>query len=314
MNRLLITGADGFVGRWLVRTARAEGASVVAVIVPDASPPAEWQASDGGALPVRTLVADLRDPEAVKRVAKARPDAVVHLAAIASGAVARRDPAAAIVLNRDATVALAAALSGTSRPRFLFVSTAEVYGSGHPGPIAESAPVNPCSPYAASKAEAERALAAASRADGLPVMVARAFPHTGPGQTSTYVLPALARRLLEARRTGSNTVKTGNLAAVRDFLDVRDVVRAYLLLLEHGRPGETYNVASGIGRRLSDCFDMLARLVGIEARAEPDASLLRPADIPVLIGDPTRLRAATGWSAAIPFERTLQDLVNAQAD
>jgi GDP-4-dehydro-6-deoxy-D-mannose reductase len=109
-------------------------------------------------------------------------------------------------------------------------------------------------------------------------------------------------------------IATGNLATIRDFLDVRDVVQAYLALLEKGAPGSVYNVASGVGRRLSDCFAELARLVGIEARAVEDAALLRPGDIPVLIGDATHLRQTTGWTPQIPFERTLQDLVNAQAD
>lgn len=314
MNRLLITGADGFVGRWLVRAARAAGTPVVAVILPDAAPPAEWQASSGALAPVTTVFADLRDRASVDQVARCRPDAVVHLAAIASGTAARQDPTAATAVNRDATVSLAESLSATSCPRFLFVSTAEVYGPGHAAPIAESAPVNPCSSYAASKAEAEASLTVVSRRDRLPVVVARAFPHTGPGQTTTYVLPALAARLKAARRTGSTVVKTGNLAAVRDFLDVRDVVRAYLLLLERGTPGEVYNVASGVGRRLADCFDLLARFIGVDAHAEQDPSLLRSADIPVLIGDATRLRTATAWSAEIPFERTLQDIVDAQAD
>lgn len=314
MTRLLVTGADGFVGRWLVRAARAAGAQVLAVILPDAVPPAEWQSSADGAAPVETLFADLRDRESVQRIARSRPDAVVHLAAIASVAAARQDPGAVIEVNSDATTRLAVSLSATSAPRFLFISTAEVYGAGHSEPIAESAPLNPGSPYAASKAQAEAALAAVAQQGRVPVMVIRAFPHTGPGQTTTYVLPALAARLREAKRTGAHTVQAGNLDAVRDFLDVRDVVRAYLLVLERGQSGEVYNVASGVGHRLSDCFEVLARVVGVDASAEQDATLLRPGDIPVLIGDATKLRAATGWSPQIPFERTLQDLVNAQAD
>jgi GDP-4-dehydro-6-deoxy-D-mannose reductase len=314
VKRLLVTGADGFVGRWLVRSARAAGFQVLAVILPDSVPPVEWQSSAGGAAPVETLFADLRDGAAVQRIAQSRPDAVVHLAAIASGAAARQDPAAAMAVNHDATTRLAIALSATSSPRLLFVSTAEVYGPEHSVPIAESARVSPGSPYATSKAEAEVALAAVSKQDGLPVIVVRAFPHTGPGQTTTYVLPSLAAGLRAAKRAGIHVVKAGNLGAVRDFLDVRDVADAYLLLLERGKPGEVYNVASGVGRRLSQCFDMLARLIGVDAHPEEDAALLRPGDIPVLIGDATKLRTATGWSPQIAFERTLQDLVNAQAD
>jgi GDP-4-dehydro-6-deoxy-D-mannose reductase len=312
VKRLLVTGADGFVGRWLLRAARAVGTPVVAAVLPGTSPPVEWRDANGP--PVKVVEADLLDDDAVQRLAAVRPDAVVHLAAVASGAAARRDPAAAVAVNAAATTLLGALLATTSRPRFLFVSTAEVYGAGHSGPIDESAPMLPASPYAESKARAEQSLHALWQRGVLPVITARAFPHTGPGQSTAYVLPALAARLRAARQSGAATIAAGNLAAVRDFLDVRDVVRAYLLLLERGEPGMAYNVASGVGRRLSDCFSALAALVGSDARAEQDATLLRPSDIPVLIGDATRLREATGWSPAIPFERTLLDLVNAQAD
>jgi GDP-4-dehydro-6-deoxy-D-mannose reductase len=314
VKRLLVTGADGFVGRWLVRSARNAGLPVVAVIGPGAVPPGEWQVPAAATPSVEIVAADLRDPQAGSQIAKTRPDAVVHLAAIASGAEARQDPAAAMALNSDATTRLAIALARTSSPRFLFISTAEVYGVEHSAPISEAAPVRPGSPYAASKAQAEAALAVVAEHDRLPIMVVRAFPHTGPGQTVAYVLPALAARLRAAKRAGAHVVKAGNLDAVRDFLDVRDVVRAYLLLLDHGQPGEVYNVASGIGRRLADCFEMLARVIDVAAVAEPDAALLRPGDIPVLVGDATKLRTATGWSPEIGFERTLQDLVHAQAD
>lgn len=312
MKRLLVTGADGFVGRWLVRAARAAGTPVIAAVLPGTVVPAEWGEQSGPS--VKVVEADLLDDDAVQRLAALRPDAVVHLAAVASGAAARRDPDAAIAVNAAATTLLGALLASTSRPRFLFVSTAEVYGAGHSAPIDESAPLAPASPYAESKARAEQALDALWQRGVLPVITARAFPHTGPGQSTAYVLPALAARLRAARQSGAATIPAGNLSAVRDFLDVRDVVRAYLLLLERGEPGKAYNVASGTGRRLSDCFSALARLVGSDARAEEDAALLRPGDIPVLIGDATRLRNATGWSPEIPFERTLLDLVNAQAD
>ncbi len=312
MTRLLVTGADGFVGRWLVRAARADGQHIVAAIVPGATPPAEWGIA-GTVPPVEVVHADFRERRDIERLAQRRPDAVIHLAAIASGTEARANPDAANVVNGGMTAFFGDLLAKNGSPRFLFVSTGEVYGAGHAGPIPETTPRNPGSPYAISKAGGEIVQSFWTDA-GLPVIIARAFPHTGPGQTTTYVLPALAARLKAAKRSGATTVRTGNLAAVRDFLDVRDVVRAYLLLLERGASGEVYNVASGTGHRLSDCFEMLARIIGVDARAEQDAALLRPGDIPVLIGDATKLRNATGWSPEIPFERTLQDLVDAQAD
>ena len=314
MTRLLVTGADGFAGRWLVRAARAAGHPVIAAIVPGAPTPAEWRAGDA-LPPVEVVPADFRERRDVDRLASLGADAIVHLAAIASGAAARQDPEAANLVNAAMTAFFGDRLSKLSvPPRFLLASTAEVYGPGFDGPIPETAPRDPRSPYAISKAGAEIPLERFWRNDGLPVIIARAFPHTGPGQSTAYVLPALTARLKAAKRTGTTAVPTGNLAAVRDFLDVRDVVRAYLLLLERGVPGEVYNVASGIGRRLSECFTLLARLVGVDAHAVADAALLRPDDIPVLIGDATKLRQATGWSPQFPFERTLQDLVDAQAD
>jgi GDP-4-dehydro-6-deoxy-D-mannose reductase len=313
--RLLVTGADGFVGRYLVREARAEGHQVVAAVISSSRVPEEWGPGNG-LPPVEVVQADFREEAEVRRLAAVPCDAVVHLAAIASGAASRVDPQGAMLINAIATVWLVSELAEAAhRPRFLFVSTAEVYGPGHSGPISEAAPMNPTSPYAASKAAAEPAIEDLSgHGKDLPFIIARPFPHSGAGQSTAFVLPALAARLRAAKQSGEQAVRTGNLAAVRDFLDVRDVVRAYLLLLEKGVPGEVYNVASGVGRRLTDCFTELARLTGITAHPVEDAALLRPGDIPVLIGDATKLRDTTGWSPQIPFERTLQDLVDAQAD
>lgn len=311
--RLLVTGADGFVGRWLVRAAVAEGWEVTAVTGPGGEPPAGWL-SLGELRRVDAVAADLTRPADRVALAAAPCDAVVHLAAVSSGAAARHDPEAAMEVNAIASVWLVEALAEAGRrPRFLFISTGEVYGAGHDGPISEAAPLRPVSPYAASKYAAEPAVLDLGSAAGMEVVVARPFPHTGPGQSTEFVLPAFAARLREAGRRGLREVPVGHLGVVRDFLDVRDVVRAYLLLLGRGRPGECYNVASGVGRRLGDCLAQLAALLGVEAVGVEDASLVRPADIPVLVGDASRLRAATGWRPAIAFEQTLQDLIDAQA-
>lgn len=313
MRRLLVTGADGFVGRHLVRAARELDMTVIAAVLPEASLPEEWQHPDSGPR-VEVVRADFTAEADVQRLAQVHADAVAHLAAIASGVAARKDPIGAMQVNGIGSVWLIAALAESgNRPRFLFASTGELYGPGHDGPIAETARVNPVSDYAASKAAAEPALEDLGAQAGIPVIIARAFPHTGPGQTTAYVLPALAERMRGAKREGVHQVKAGNLDAIRDFLDVRDVVQAYLALLQHGVAGEKYNVASGVGRRLRDCFTALAAIVGVDATPSQDAALMRPADIPILIGDSSKLRAATGWAPQYSFERTLQDLVDAQA-
>jgi GDP-4-dehydro-6-deoxy-D-mannose reductase len=146
------------------------------------------------------------------------------------------------------------------------------------------------------------------------VVIARAFAHTGPHQTDRYVVPAFARRLKAARRIGAPVVKTGNLEPIRDFLDVRDVVRAYLALISRGQPGEVYNIASGQGHSLAAVFARLAELIGVRAVPEVDPHLSRSSDLPHLVGDAARLTAVTGWRPSISFDQTLQDLVNAQTD
>jgi GDP-4-dehydro-6-deoxy-D-mannose reductase len=269
---------------------------------------------------VRWLPLDLKSAESVRAVVEERPEAVIHLAAIASGAEARKDPGLAWEVNAAGTARLAEGLgalrqAGEADPVLLLVSTAEVYGAiDAPRLRTEADPVVPVSPYAASKAGAELAAQETGRRTGLRVMIARSFPHTGPGQTDRYVVAAFARRLRVAKQAMAPVVKTGNLEPVRDFLDVRDVVEAYLALLQRGSSGQVYNVASGVGYDLRDVFTRLAGIIGVRAVPEPDPQLIRSADVAHLVGDAARLRAATGWAPRISFDQTLQDLVHAQTD
>jgi GDP-4-dehydro-6-deoxy-D-mannose reductase len=245
-------------------------------------------------------------------------DAIVHLAAVASVSEARQDPGRAWVVNAAGTArlveaAIAARDAEGTDPLVLVVSSAEVYGAGPTTPRVESDPLLPRSSYAASKVGAEVAALEAWRRAGLRVVVARPFPHTGPRQGRPYVVPSFVERLLTAKTTGVSRVPTGNLDPVRDLLDVRDVAEAYLGLLAGGIPGETYNVSRGEGITLRELFCRLADLVGIRAEPVPDPSLVRANDIPYLVGDPTKLRRATGWSPTLTLEQTLRDMLDAQA-
>jgi GDP-4-dehydro-6-deoxy-D-mannose reductase len=213
-------------------------------------------------------------------------------------------------------VGAAAALkeSGQADPVVLVVSSGEVYGAGSGAARQETDPLEPVSTYAASKVAAEVAALEAWRRAGLRVVIARPFGHTGPGQTTTYVVPSWVARIKAARGSGAAQVTVGNLAPVRDLLDVRDVVAAYRLLLLSGRPGEAYNVARGEGIALAEVFRRLAGIMGAAVVPATDPALARRADIPHLVGDSTKLRRATGWAPAISLERTLQELVDAEAD
>lgn len=308
--RILVTGADGFVGGYLLPRLAAAGHDVVGTSRPG---------SDGHRADAASWIPlELDDPVSVAGALAEPVDAIVHLAAVASNAEARRDPGRAWSVNAAGTARLAAAAAalkeaGNGDPLFLLVSSGEVYGSGSPLPRREDEQVRPQSPYAASKAGAELAVLETGLRTGLRVIVARPFQHTGPAQSSRYVVPALARRLHEARAAGQRAVRTGSLEPVRDILDVRDVVNAYLLLLERGEPGTVYNIARGEGVALRELFARLAALTGVDARPEPDPELMRTADVPFLVGDSTRLRAATGWRPALTLDQTLKDVVDAQA-
>lgn len=311
--KVLVTGADGFVGQWLVRALLGAGHEVTGAVRDGTPMPGRLDPGELAA--VRWVPLDLEDATSIQELAQERVDGVIHLAAVASSVEAGRDPAHAWAVNAAGTAKLVEsfATGGGTAGRMLVVSTGEVYGPGEARPRRETDPVKPISPYASSKAAAEIAAIEAGRRTGIGVVVARPFPHTGPGQTTTYVAPAFLDRILFARRTGAVAVKTGNLDPVRELLDVRDVAEAYLTLLERGRAGEVYNVARGEGIAIGELFARLAEAAGVRVLPEPDPSLLRPSDVPHLVGDPTKINTETGWQATRPLAQTLRDLVDAQA-
>ncbi len=256
---------------------------------------------------------DVTRGEALKEVMVAwEPDAVYHLAAWSHVGRSWEHPEEALRVNALGTLALLeAARACRGRPRVLLVSSAEVYGRVQPAdlPIGEDSPLRPVSPYAASKVAAEFLGVQAHLAHGLAVLRARPFNHVGPGQSPDFVVPAMARRILEASREGRATIKVGNLSARRDFTDVRDVVRAYRLLVLSGEPGQVYNVCSGRDVAIKEVVQRLAALVDANLRLEPDPGLMRPADVAVLRGDPSRLVQATGWRPEVSLEQTLADVL-----
>jgi len=315
--KVLVTGADGFAGAWLVRALVAAKHQVVGTHRLGGSPSRILAAAECAAITWRPL--ELASSESVEAAVTGGWDAVVHLAAVSSGVEARRDPGLAWEVNAAGTARLAESLArrrvaGEGDPLLLLVSTAEVYGMGQGQPHVEADPLEPCSPYAASKVGAEIAARETGQRTGLRVIVARPFPHTGPGQDHRFVVPALAGRIRMAKRIGAPAIKTGSLEPVRDFLDVRDITTAYLALLEQGVSGEAYNIASGIGIALRSMVERLEALLGWPVITEHEPGLARRADILHLVGDAGKLRATTGWSPRISLDQTLQDLLDAQTD
>jgi GDP-4-dehydro-6-deoxy-D-mannose reductase len=304
--RVLVTGAAGFVGYWLVRDLLAGGHSVFAASQdgrppPRAAPGAEW-------VPLEVT----SQPSVAAAMDAARPQAVFHLAGQASVGDSFNDPLGTWDVNATGTLRVACALPPGAR--LLLVSSAEAYGvvPEDEQPIREDRPLRPTNPYAASKAAAEMA-ALQSGCGGADVVVARAFNHTGPGQDARFALPSFARQVAEIRAGRAEPLlRVGNLSARRDLLDVRDVVRAYVRLVEAGEPGGVYNVCSGEARSMAEAVDELVEISGTRARVEVDPARVRPVDLPLLLGDNARLRAL-GWTPEIPFRRTLGDLLEWEA-
>jgi GDP-4-dehydro-6-deoxy-D-mannose reductase len=195
-------------------------------------------------------------------------------------------------------------------PKVVLVSSAEVYGPATDAKaLDEQAELRPVTPYAASKVAAEFLGLQAFLGRGLRVVRARPFNHVGPGQSQEFVVSALARRMIEAELARTGTVRVGNLAASRDFTDVRDVVRAYRLLAADGVPGEAYNICSGHAISISALAEQMAACLSGEVRLVEDPALFRPVEVPVLLGDCSKLVAATGWHPELDLSSTLEDVL-----
>ena len=245
-------------------------------------------------------------------MADVEPDAIYHLAAMTHVGESWDSPSQVLRVNVLGTAEiLSAARALPVSPRVLVVSSAEVYGVVDPDrlPLDEDTPTAPASPYAASKLAAEAVALQAWRGYGQPVIVVRPFNHIGPGQSPNFFVSALAKRIVDARRSGADSLRVGTLTTRRDFTDVRDVVAAYRLLMEKGSPGGVYNVCSGVDIAMSEVAALLLQLAGADLRLETDPSLVRPVDVPVLRGDAGRLHDAAGWQPVIPLATTLADVL-----
>jgi GDP-4-dehydro-6-deoxy-D-mannose reductase len=289
--RALITGAEGFVGQHLRRHLEARGDEVSGV----------------------DRERDVTNADAMAEVMEEiRPEAVYHLAALThvGDSWDQREEFTRVNVVGTQRV-LDAAFNVVPEATIVVVSSSEVYGIVREGdlPLIETFRVAPANPYSSSKVETERVALQAARARAQCVIVARPFNHVGPGQSSNFVVPALASRLLEARKNGDREIAVGDLSPRRDFSDVRDVVRAYRLLVEYGSSGEIYNIASGNDVTIADIAERLVARIAPETRLVVDPSLLRPIEVPVFRGSFEKLHQATGWSPEIALDDSLSDVV-----
>lgn len=291
--RALVTGAGGFVGGHLVQHLRACGDDVVEL--------------EGRVDGIDITVAD----DLSEAVVKADPDVVYHLAGASDVGGSWAEPRSTFLANALGTLNVLEASREAGAGRVLAVTSADVYGRVTEAelPLGEDQPLRPVSPYAASKVAADALAQQAWLGHQMPVIRVRAFNHLGPGQSDKFVAPSLAARIARNERDGGDEVPIGNLTPRRDVTDVRDVVRAYRLLIERGEPGEAYNVCSGTAVSVEEIAERLLAMARRPMRLVIDAELKRPVDIPVLVGDSTKLAEATGWAPTIDLATTLADVL-----
>ena len=332
--RVLLTGATGFAGshlaefivarqtdvslygtyRWRSRLDNLDDlAAVGALEILDGVPRKDEARAPSGRL---TLVeCDLTDPYAIARVVDAvAPDRVFHLAAQSFVPVSFAEPGATFATNVLGELHLLEALRAHApHARVLIAGSSEEYGAVRPEelPVRETNELRPLSPYAVSKVAQDRLAWQYHRSYGLHVVITRAFNHTGPRRGEVFAESSFARQIAEIElEQRPPIIRVGDLSSQRDWHDVRDTVRAYWQVLEQGEPGEVYNIGSGERRSVRDVLQLLlAHAAGTSVTVEVDPARLRPSDVPILCADATRLRERTGWTPAIPLERTLADLL-----
>lgn len=303
MKRILVTGANGFVGQHLVKELADNGMAVTGVggrVGSSSKPPHVDE----------YMVLDLNDASAVSKLDFSGIDGVVHLAGLAAVGPSFERPLDYMTTNIGIEINLfEAALAQKASPKFLIISSGSLYDSKAPLPLTEESAVVPASPYAVSKIGQEQ-MGFHYGLRGFGCVVARPFNHIGPGQNPGFLAPDVAQQIIACEKGESSEILVGNLDAKRDYTDVRDIVRAYRLLLEKGESGQIYNVCSG---RAVSGHDMVAGLMaaaGSRAPLKEDPSRMRPADTPEIYGDAGKLAEATGWKPEISLETTLTDVIN----
>lgn len=308
MRKILITGVCGFVAQHLIRhlLQREPDSELFGV---DVAPVCPWES-----LGVRYRQLDLIDKESLAAfLAELAPDWIIHLASVSSVSASWQKPVESFINNTNIFLNIVEALHRLGlKTRLLSVGSSEEYGNYPPEkmPLREEYELHPNNPYSVARVSQELLSRLYAHSYGLDIVITRSFNHIGPGQRDTFVVPSFVRQLVElSRHNGRGVLHVGNIEIIRDFLDVRDVADAYYRLLRTGRSGEIYNVCSGRGTRLRTVIDTIAGFLGVDVDIQVDPARVRPADNLVIIGDNSKLRAATGWEPRHTLEATLKEMI-----
>jgi len=310
-RKIFITGAAGFAGHYLIDLLREMEPDCLISGICFPEHPGRCDVQDGVELSHLDIRSEKSVSDCIKQV---QPDWIFHLAAISNVGYSWTNRKETLEVNLMGTFNLFEAVRKYfPQSRVLFVSSCDVYGVLSPvkNALREDNDTPVISPYAFSKKSGELLSQLYSNIEGLDIVISRSFPHTGPGQSTDFVFSDWAFQIAQIEKGSIDPVlKVGNLDIRRDYSDVRDVVKAYVLLLERGKKGEIYNVCSGKADSLKDNLDFLLSLSSKQIRVEVDPQKLRKADIPLVLGDSQKIHQATGWKPDIPLNQTLKDLLD----
>lgn len=312
MKKVLITGASGFVGGYLAEHLLEKGDTDIygTYLTQDSK---EHSPVNGK---IHFLQVDLSSKQETHTlIERVRPDEVYHLAAMASVAASFKDPAGTFHANVDAELNVFESLREENllETRVLITSSAEVYGYVTPQdlPVDENTPLRPANPYSVSKIAQDFLGFQYNLSYHIPIIRVRPFNHVGPRQATGYVVADFAKQVaLIEKRQLEPVVKVGNLEAKRDFTDVRDMVKAYPLLVEKGQGGDIYNIGSGTSHKIQEILDILIASSTVKITIQTDPSKLRPSDIPEIVADSRKMQGITGWKPEISFEKTIKDTLD----
>jgi GDP-4-dehydro-6-deoxy-D-mannose reductase len=310
--RILITGISGFAGSHLADYFLQEGKHEVYGTI-------KWRSDRQNIIDIQDkihlLECDIKDAFAMKMVVEqVKPDQIFHLAAQSYVPFSWRAPEETISTNIIGELNIFEAVRAAKIEPFIHIAgSSEEYGLVQPDeiPIKETNPLRPLSPYGVSKVAQDLLGYQYFKSYGMKIVRTRAFNHTGPRRGTVFVTSNFARQIVEIeKKMREPVIRVGNLEAVRDFSDVRDVVKAYALSLSKGKPGEVYNISSGIGIKIKDMLDKLIAISKVDIKIVTDESRMRPSDVELLVGSADKFKDATGWKTSIPFEKTLSDILD----
>ena len=306
MKNILITGISGFVGSYLadyfIRHEKEIHIHGFDLVAPHCSPGSD----------IHFHLADLLDKGlAEELIQQIRPAVIIHLASFSSVGDSWRDPIKSFKNNTNIFLNLLEITHSLKIPcRILSVGSSEEYGIVKNGdlPLTEDKPLNPVSPYAVARVAQEQLSHIYAKGFGMDIVCTRSFNHIGPGQTDKFVVSSIGKQFAEIKKGEREKLHIGNTAIIRDFLDVRDVVRAYYLLIKKGRGGETYNICSGQGISVAQIIALYAEISGLDPQVETRPELLRPVENPVVTGSFEKLAAHVGWQPEITLMNSLRDI------